>query len=238
MNLFENYRTTHFAYNVDYDAARINVENNQLDKNILPVVSSKKAKVLEVGFGAGHVLKYLSEKGFSNIEGVEISKEMYELVKKKEICTLALVEDTVKFLDKRRKAYDCIIMFDVLEHLPKESAVKHLIAMKNSLTNNGVLLLRVPNSASPLNIQEFYSDFTHEFFYNPISMEQVLNLAGFIHYEVLPWREETITFRSKFSTISARALNWLTGLLINASRLYGSKQNFISRDILAICYSR
>jgi len=138
----------------------------------------RKARLLEVGPGFGLLSSFLLQKGNYELEVVEpalvpryLSKKVYKLHKM----------DLETFLKKRKKKYDLIIMFDVIEHLknPQQSLVK----LNASLNKGGILVIQTPNYQSIM--QEFTKKWSwwmvedHKWFFTPSSLHKILNKTGF-----------------------------------------------------------
>ena len=97
---------------------------------------------LEFGCGYGGFSALVKDKFDAETWAVEINEEAaYEAEK-----TLDKVinNDAAKSLDDIPENYfDCIILFDILEHLLDPSAL--LSALKNKLSNKGVIVASIPN---------------------------------------------------------------------------------------------
>lgn len=152
-------------------------------------LTNKEAAILDIGCGAGQLLKVLQNKGFTNLSGVEIDKGQYEEAKK--IVPEATIsnDDIFVFFKNHQKTYDYIFMVDVIEHMPKDKVVQLLSEIYKKLNKGGKFLIRTPNADSPLIASRFrYIDFTHTFILNQESMGTILREAGF----------NTFTFRASY----------------------------------------
>lgn len=230
---FENYISTHFSENVDFSKKRLDIEFNQFDNNFIPILpEKKKIKILEIGFGTGYFIKYLLDKGYNQIDGIEISPEVTEFVKKKIYNNVECVADTEIYLAGKPGQYDLIVMLDVLEHVQKDQVFSFLKQIKSALKKEGAVVARVPNGANPFNAQIFNDDFTHEFFYTAESLKQVFKISGFDNIVVNKWREENITLHSKITNITSILLAPLLKIQMGLMRVYFRKDNYLSRNIL------
>jgi len=97
---------------------------------------------LEFGCGYGGFSALVKDKFDAETWAVEINEEAAHEAEK----TLDKVinNDAAKSLDDIPENYfDCIILFDILEHLLDPSAL--LSALKNKLSNKGVIVASIPN---------------------------------------------------------------------------------------------
>jgi cyclopropane fatty-acyl-phospholipid synthase-like methyltransferase len=138
----------------------------------------RHARILEIGCGFGQMLRELKRLGYSNVQGLDISKEAVSF------CTsmgLSVEEmDVREYLSIASGKYDLIIMSHVLEHIEKEKIVDLLSAIRSGLLNRqGVLLVIVPNAQSDLGCYWAYEDFTHTTLFTSGSLYYVLRAAGF-----------------------------------------------------------
>ncbi|MBY0472996.1 class I SAM-dependent methyltransferase [Patescibacteria group bacterium] len=102
------------------------------------------ASVLDIGCGAGHKSKYLSEKGFK-VTGGDFSEEMVKIAKREVPGVNFQVLDlyNLAVLSEKNEKFDCVFAQAVLLHIPK-SDVQQIISNMGSLLNqNGLLYVAV-----------------------------------------------------------------------------------------------
>lgn len=159
---------------------------------------SKGALILDAGCGVGYLEFYLLEKGFTNIDAVDISAEQIEIAKrylkqyqlptdKMKFCCVDIFEHLKQCFNK----YDVITAIDILEHFSKDEAFKFLELSYNALKKEGYIIVRVPNMEHPFHSSYFlHHDFTHEIGFTQSSLKQCLSAAGFseilINFEKWP----------------------------------------------------
>jgi 2-polyprenyl-3-methyl-5-hydroxy-6-metoxy-1,4-benzoquinol methylase len=136
------------------------------------------ASILDIGCGFGFSLMALKNLGYTNLTGIEISKEQSDIAKKNGF-NVILTSDTIKWLTESSSSFDFIILFDVLEHLPVENQIDFLRGIFNALKPNGKLLLTVPNANAVLNGRWRYNDYTHYSSFTEHSLYFVLKNAQF-----------------------------------------------------------
>lgn len=97
-------------------------------------------KILEIGCGAGRLVRYLTQKGFS-VAGFDISRT---LIKEGHIrypdAMIFIAGDGMPIKDS---FFDIVLSFDVLEHIPDVDA--HLSEVRRVLKPGGLYLFQTPN---------------------------------------------------------------------------------------------
>jgi len=142
-----------------------------------------KQCALEIGFGQGELLYWLSDR-FEKVDGVEIDKDMYKsasrYVKKRKNIRI-FNKDIFDYLNKKKKRnYDLIIINEVLEHIEKEKILQLLILCYESLASKGLVLIRTPSAESPFFGSYYrYIDLTHTTSFTRKSLIQFLVTSGF-----------------------------------------------------------
>lgn len=161
---------------------RYSVETFETDlSNYLP--SNKETPILDVGFGWGQLLWWLREKGYTNIQGIDIGKaqEAHGISMGLDIIR---VEDSTAFLENLDSKYELIIMNHIIEHMPAAEGIKMLKAVYKALRPSGRVIVQTPNlSAIGANCGR-YIEITHVTGYTESSLHQIVNLAGFTNIEL------------------------------------------------------
>jgi len=151
--------------------------------------SNKNAKILEVGCGYGRYLAALTEMGYTNCYGIDLSSE--QVAYAKTVLQLTNVEeaDALEWLDGKDAIFDCILGLDILEHFPTDDLLKLGEKIHKVLKPGGTVIFQVPNGMSPLN-PITYGDLTHVRAFTPQSMQQFLLYVGFVpvgYFEIPPY---------------------------------------------------
>tara|TARA_B100002019_G_C21266437_1_gene599701 strand:+ start:2031 stop:3221 length:1191 start_codon:yes stop_codon:yes gene_type:complete len=138
-------------------------------------VVDKINSVADFGSGSGYFLKVFKDKGFKNLLGLDFSKKM-NLIAKKKYKIKSLSGD---FLRKKiKKKYDLITCIQTLEHLL--NPIQFVIKAKKTLSENGYLFLEVPDSEFPKHNQlPEYFTFDHLFHFTEKSLSFILEKNGF-----------------------------------------------------------
>lgn len=136
------------------------IYNNYYKKNILKhIPQDKSLKIIDVGCGLGHMLYFLRENKYEGIEGIDIVDENIKL------CIDAgfkcKKENLFNFF-KSDKKFDIIIANNLLEHFSYEEIEKILNLFYSKLSENGKIIIIVPNCNNIYGITTFFSDITHK----------------------------------------------------------------------------
>jgi len=138
-----------------------------------------------LGCGYGSVVWWLQQAGFNNTQGIDISIEQIEIGEKLGINNIEQ-GDIKEFLHDKKDYYDVIFARDVIEHFNKEDALDILSLCYEALSNEGRMIIQVPNGESPFGGRNRYGDYTHEIAFTAVSVSQLLRTAGFNGVQVYP----------------------------------------------------
>jgi len=201
--IFKDYlgHDTDSAYLKVHKANQESYEDNFSD--LLP--KSTQAKILEIGCGAGQLLFYLKQKGYRNIEGIDIGDEQAEMVRKMGISAVS-INSIPEYLKDKKSSYDLIIMNQVIEHLSKEVLLDNLRAIRSALKEGGLFVFATPNMACLSGSFQRDIDFTHEIGLTERNAHQVMRVAGFKDIMI---RGDRVSFKPRIKRIVWAVLNRL-----------------------------
>jgi len=114
------------------------------------------AAVLEIGFGNGSFLGYAQQQRW-DVRGTELNAELVEIARASGF-NATHAEDLSPFADA---AFELVVAFDVLEHMPQESLRGFILEVKRILRPGGYFIARFPNGDSPLGLPNQNGDVTH-----------------------------------------------------------------------------
>jgi 2-polyprenyl-3-methyl-5-hydroxy-6-metoxy-1,4-benzoquinol methylase len=236
--LYSNYHTTQSGRASLTTAKELfDREVLQFKREILPLLRgvSKEANVFDLGCGSGSLIKALSNEGFTNIAGMDLSEEQVNLAHSLGIESV-VKGNGLEYLENCEKQFDVILGMDIIEHFTKDELVELMQKIRNALKPDGLAIFRTPNLDSPIATVFANGDFTHENYLNASSAQQVLMAVGFSNVEVIPsfmrvtpfWKEwvrrffyMSMVFRLKlelFATArSTRNIVFTPNMLIKAS---------------------
>ena len=157
------------------DHIRSNKETfNRRMKYLRPHLKNKK-KILEVGCSSGFMLFPLIKKGH-HCSGIEPSGVFSKFLKKKYI----EIYDSIDILKKKKKKFDLIIHFFVLEHI--SNPIEFTKTLLSLLKKNGKIIFEIPNVAEPLHtlfkipeFEKFYWSIAHHWYFSEKSLKYVLD---------------------------------------------------------------
>ncbi len=93
---------------------------------------SSTSKILDVGAGQGtwyHIL----HNHFKTIDALEVFEPTAQFLKTHKLYNKVIVAEATQYPIEHYKKYDCVILGDVLEHIPTQEAQKYINAL--SLTS-------------------------------------------------------------------------------------------------------
>jgi cyclopropane fatty-acyl-phospholipid synthase-like methyltransferase len=139
----------------------------------IPARFNDSMKCLEIGSGTGIFLLYLSSKGIEDLKGIDHDENLQN-VQPDQVKDKFENVDVWKYLStESEETFDRIILFDVLEHFVPEEAFQLILKLKSKLSNNGKIIVKVPNMSSPWGINYQFGDLTHKTGFNSESLRQL-----------------------------------------------------------------
>lgn len=143
--------------------------------------ANRASRIVDVACGGGKFLHFLQERGYSNIEGVDLSPEQINLAR--QVIPNITKDNCINYLENHKNSFDLITGLDIIEHLDKSESLRFLDAAYAALKPGARLILQTPNGDSPFSGTIRYGDFTHEVCFTPDSLSRLMKLAGFVDVE-------------------------------------------------------
>jgi SAM-dependent methyltransferase len=144
----------------------------------------KDLKILDYGCGFGQNLKKLKYNNYKNIYGVDINVQAIESCLNNNLKVKQLNLENLK--NPYDFKFDVIILTHIIEHIKKDDIINTLSLIKKKfLTEEGKLLIAVPNAQSNTDSYWAYEDWTHSTLFTSGSIYYVLKAAGFNKIEFL-----------------------------------------------------
>jgi len=196
----------------------------------------KDACIWEIDPGFAAMLNLLHTKcGYTNVNAVDISPEVVDFCSQLMPQSTKWTDGTARFPEAQRGKHDLIIimMFDVLEHVPKEEVVPFLMATRETLKLKGKILAEVPNCAHPLTGRYHrYHDITHTVGFSDQSLAFVMCTAGFSSVSIYPRKVPRISTATVSQRASQNAAELLVSMLL---KLYVRRQPVILSSAHGAC---
>lgn len=173
-NIYHNYHKTHSQYSSEEVYSNENSQWDYYQSNYIEIFRSqtKSSKILEIGCGGGSLLLWLRNFGFRNLTGVELSTDDVNICQSRGLNIINI--DAKEHLNKNKEEYDIIILKAVFEHFTKEEGFELLKLLSESLKNQGILIIDVPNMDWIFASHERYMDITHDTGFTQESLRQTL----------------------------------------------------------------
>jgi len=163
----------------------------QMQRTYGPLLAAlpKGSKVLDLGCGAGYLLRWLSLQPGIVPVGVDASPSQVAVAQRAVPEVDIYCEDGLAFLRGRPDTFSAIFCMDVLEHLEDEDqCLLWLQESARALRPGGFVVCRVPNAANITGVYTRYMDLTHKRSFTSTSLIQLIQAAGFIRCSVVPYR--------------------------------------------------
>lgn len=143
-----------------------------------PSQAEPQHAVLELGCGTGLFLAYLQAKGISDFTGVDGDPKVRDFMPP-EIAERVIIGDIWEEIAGLDRQYDRIVLFDVFEHFSHAEGRRLLVALRPLLAPGGMVVMRLPNAASPWGLQYQFNDLTHKAMYGPGSLSHLALAADY-----------------------------------------------------------
>ncbi len=167
---------------------------------------SKDAAILDVGCGEGTLLRFLRDRGYTNLAGFDLSDENVGICREQ---GLPFVErhDALEITSfgGASTPWDCVFCMDLIEHLTQDAALRFLSDVRALLAPEGALILQTPNMAYVCANVVLYGDLTHVNGYTEMSIRSLLSAAGYSRIEMRPhWYATTWVSRLRECLLRVR----------------------------------
>jgi 2-polyprenyl-3-methyl-5-hydroxy-6-metoxy-1,4-benzoquinol methylase len=155
---------------------------NYFRRELLPLLpNDKSARIVDIGSGYGHLVRFLSEHGYARVGAVDSSRGLLDAVRANMGGRLEFshLGDGVAFLESQPTRFDLITLWDVAEHIEPARHVATVRALYGALRSGGRVIVRTPNMANLFGTYSRYIDLTHQCGFTEWSLYQWLRQGGF-----------------------------------------------------------
>lgn len=138
--------------------------------------ADRSSRILDVGCGAGQLVHFLRQRGYSSAHGIDVDERQVALARELGLdCSVGDASDRVQ---EDAGQLSMVAILDVLEHLHPEEMHRLLAGVAKALRPDGRLVISVPNAESPAGLAARYGDITHLTAFTVASMEMLLRCHG------------------------------------------------------------
>lgn len=138
-------KSVEFAWDLkDYDKMVDSCKYDDGVTNALPWITNKKMNILEAGCGTGRVMRYLYNKGYKNVFGIELNNKVVKEVKEK-FPEMNIISGDILKMPYDDSTMDIVLCYGVVEHFPDLGLIPPLSAIKRVLKVGGVAIVTIPS---------------------------------------------------------------------------------------------
>jgi SAM-dependent methyltransferase len=170
----------------------------------------KSTAILDVGCGHGRMLAFLSERGYTNLRGVDRDEDVLKWAAANVTPNVEAVSDLSAYLARHEGEFGLIVLKDVLFYVPKSDVPALLSGVGKAIAPGGRVLLETFNGAAWTGPYIAYKDPDIQWIPTETLLRYYLESAGFSDIE-LRGRATTIT-GLKSRIFSAAQAMWRMGL--------------------------
>jgi len=139
--------------------------------------------ILDLGCGHGNGLYLLERSGYANLTGVDLGSEQLTLAAKYAPAAVLVHDDVFHYLAGCSEQFALILCLNVIEHFDKNELLRFLDLLVNALKPGGRVIFETPNAESPWFGAVAFADLTHEWFFTPRGLSDLLGLVGLEGFE-------------------------------------------------------
>lgn len=187
--------------------------------------------ILDLGCGAGQMLHLLTDRGFTNVSGIDVSAEQVRLATDRGLN--ATVGDVFVHLRGSQASFDAITALDLVEHFDKSEQISLFEGIYAALRPGGRLIIETPNGEGLFASQVIYGDLTHLTIFSEGSLSQLLRLMGFEKIEFYETGPAPKDLKGR-----VRGLLWrIVKLAANSARVIesGETQRLWTKNLICCC---
>lgn len=145
--------------------------------DLVKSVNPKGKVIVDVGSSVGWVERALIKFGAREVTGIEPQKQVLEFAERNVKGAKFILGDALNIPIKDKYA-DLVLLFDVLEHVPKGTEKKALKEINRILKKNGLLLLSTPHDNFFIKVLDPAWYFGHRH-YSKSQVKELIESSGF-----------------------------------------------------------
>jgi 2-polyprenyl-3-methyl-5-hydroxy-6-metoxy-1,4-benzoquinol methylase len=195
--------------------------------------NDKEARILVISCGPGYFVNLLNKQGYRNVLGIDSFAEKVRYAEDKGLNCRA--EEAFPFLKRHIEQYDVIFCEQELNHLTKEEILIFLRLCRNSLRQDGILIVHVLNGANPITGAEALAqNFDHYNTFTEYTLRQVLEFSHFSGISVIPLNLY-VFYKNPLNYILILLSSMYTLFFRFSFVLYGKENRIFTKKIAAVC---
>lgn len=196
--------------------------------------ADRDGPIIDLGCGMGLLVYFARRSGFTNITGVDTSRQMVDAARRLHINDILEDEALNALKSLATGSHEAVISFDVLEHLTRDELVVLVDEVHRVLTPGGRWIIHTVNAEAPFFGRVRYGDLTHEQAFTRASLRQILLACDFT--AVTCYEDRPIPGRA------AATLRWLMWMLARLPALFwliaesgsAARHAILSQNLLAV----
>ena len=192
---------------------------DDLELNYTPwLPADRNAAVLDLGCGDGRVLAFLAGRGYQRHEGFDRDAAAVEAARARVAAPVVVEHDWARYLDGRPRAFDLVVLKDVLYYVPRDEVVDALQAVRRAMKPGGRVLVEVFNGAAFTGPFIAYKDDAILWIPTEHTVRRFLERAGFVSVGLHPHRPPARSVRRRAFNLLAAAWRGVLRLIYLAER--------------------
>jgi len=232
--LYRRYSSTFKEHISEFDEKIVTNTINHYRYQYLPILNrfNKNARILELGCGRGLFLKFLTNNGYNNVFGIDVSKEQINIAKTHNLNAEEI--GVLEYFKRNNEKFDLIFAIDLIEHFYKDELIPLFEGIYNNLRNSGAFVFHTPNGLG-INVNRIiYGDLTHLTIFTPNSATQILKLAGFNEIKFF----ETEPYAKDITGVVRLILWKIVKLFLNIIRLIetGGTEKILTQNFIGVAF--
>jgi SAM-dependent methyltransferase len=140
---------------------------------------ARSARVLDLGCGAGYLVRATRAEGYTQVEGVDAAPEQVQEAARLGITGIRQGDIRAHLHTIGDCELEVVLAFDLLEHMTKDELFSLVDEIYRVLVPNGRLIVHTVNAESPFFGRVRHGDITHEQAFTAGSLDQLLHTVGF-----------------------------------------------------------
>ena len=196
--------------------------------------ANRDVTIIDLGCGAGALIHFARQAGYSNITGVDYSAEQVAIAEHLDIPGISQgdIMETMRSLPDN--SHDMVVAFDVIEHFTRQELLPFVDEVHRVLRDGGKWLIHCPNGESPFVSRILFGDFTHEHIYTRTSISQLLLSSGFSSVRSYEDKPVVHGFKSVIRRILWGFVRMLLRFYITVETGSAEKDGIFSQNFLTV----